>query len=97
MSKFIAFTKTQTRLLNEVISRHQREADSVLMEICTELGIDEAFKKSPQSYRLRQGFDGFDVTEPPAQPKPTVPGRKGRKGKADPGPDVLDAADGGES
>ena len=94
MSKFIAFTKTQTRLLNEVISRHQREADNVLIEICAELGIDEAFKKSPQSYRLRQGFDGFDVAEPPAQPKPAIPGRKGRKGKAAPGPDVLDAADG---
>ena len=96
MSKFIAFTKTQTRLLNEMLSRHQQEVNNVMLEIAAEVGIDEAFKKSPQSYRLRQGLDGFDVTEPPAQPKPAIPGRKGKKGKDAP-PDVLDAADGGES
>ena len=97
MSKFIAFTKTQTRLLNEMLSRHQQEVNNVLIDIAAEVGIEEAFKKNPQSYRLRQGLDGFDVTEPPAQPKPAIPGRKGRKGKATPGPDVLDAADGSES
>jgi hypothetical protein len=79
MTESVLFTKTQTRLLNELKQKHEqgwfRELNSALEIIYEELGMGLTEKAADGKYRfeIQPGFTGVNVTN--TEPTPTIPGK----------------------
>lgn len=88
MKESVAFTKTQTRLLNELKAKHEElwraDLNVTLDMIYEEHGLSEKAKDRKLRFMLQPNFAGVDIvsTEPaPAIPQ-EKPGRpRGRKAK----------------
>jgi len=78
MKEFIPFTKTQSRLLNELKRSHEqvwlRELSEALVVIYEELGLAEKANDGKHKFALQPGFVGVDVMN--TEPTPEIPGKK---------------------
>jgi len=78
MKESIAFTKTQSRLLNELKRQYEQawfqQLNATLDVIYEELGLTEKAKDGKHRLTLQPGFVGVDVQN--TEPKPEIPGNK---------------------
>ncbi len=83
MAEKINFTKTQTRLLNELKTKFQQawtgELNGALAVIYDELGLTEKLKDGKHRFTLLTDFTGVNIQK--ISPDPTIPGRKMKKAK----------------
>jgi hypothetical protein len=73
----VPFTRTQSRLLNELKRSHEqawfRELSDALAVIYDELGLAEKAKDGKHRFTLQPGFTGVDVMN--TEPTPEIPGK----------------------
>jgi len=78
MKETIAFTKTQTRLLNELRQKHEQlwraDLEVTLAMIYEEHGISDKANDGKHRFTLQPGFAGVDVTN--TEPTPEIPSKK---------------------
>jgi hypothetical protein len=78
MRESVLFTKTQTRLLNELKRQYEQawfqQLNSTLDVIYEELGLTEKAKGGKHRLTLQPGFAGVDVQN--TEPTPEIPGNK---------------------
>ena len=77
MTESVLFTKTQTRLLNELKRQHEQvwfqELNATLVMIYEELGLQEKAIDGKHRFELQPGFAGVNVTN--TDPALTIPGK----------------------
>lgn len=78
MTESTPFTKTQTRLLNELKQKHEqvwfRDLNDVLAIIYEELGLTAKAADGKYRFELQPNFAGVNVTN--TEPKPEIPAKK---------------------
>ena len=78
MTEAVSFTKTQTRLLNELKHKHEQawlqELNTTLPVIYEELGLAEKAADGKHRFELQPEFAGVNVTNP--EPKLEIPSGK---------------------
>ena len=84
MVQEVNFTKSQSRLLNELKAKYeqawQRDLNAALADIYDEQGLTEKVKDGKHRFILQPNFTGVTVSD--AEPAPAIPGRKAKKDKA---------------